>query len=91
MPHGQCQSDDDCVEGEAVIAGHGEDHGTVVRLKNKIMTLFFDDRFDVKFIFIYSIQSVPKKNCLGTLQKPQIWPTTSNNGKEKLPLNRTRP
>ncbi|XP_056910738.1 P2X purinoceptor 5 isoform X2 [Takifugu flavidus] len=23
VPHGQCQSDDDCVEGEAVIAGHG--------------------------------------------------------------------
>lgn len=59
MPHGQCQSDDDCVEGEAVIAGHGEDHGTGVRLKTKIMTLFFDDRFNVKFIFIYSIQSVP--------------------------------
>lgn len=89
MPHGQCQSDDDCVEGEAVIAGHGEDPGTVVRLKTKIMTLFFDDRFNVKFTFIYSIQSVPKKTCLGTLQKPR--PTTSNSDKEKLPFNRKRP
>lgn len=26
VPDGQCQSDYDCAEGEAVIAGHGEDH-----------------------------------------------------------------
>ena len=26
VPDGRCQSDYDCAEGEAVIAGHGEDH-----------------------------------------------------------------
>lgn len=24
MPDGQCQNDDDCVEGESVVAGNGE-------------------------------------------------------------------
>lgn len=36
VPNGRCQSDDDCMAGEAVVAGHGENHALLYRHANLV-------------------------------------------------------